>query len=690
MRKEDPTNPRIQELNREINISIRDHRQQKWLDTLNNCLPGSKKLWDTIKSISNPPKKPENQSIAFNDKHFLDPKKIANNLNRQYTPPASTKPTKSFRNLMRSTRKKTQDSPIIITPAQVLLTIKKSKASKALGPDELSPLMLKHIGLNGMSFLANLYTNVLKTSMVPKLWKVGKIVPLLKPGKPADKGPSYRPISLLSPAAKTLESLILCPLQDSATLAPHQHGFRKGRSTQTALQEISTHITDGLNRPKPRHRTVMVAIDLSKAFDTVNHEILLQDIVDLSLNSYLKRFLLSYLRGRQTYVVFRGTKSRHRKMRQGVPQGGILSPTLFNIYMSKLPNPPPDTRIVTYADDSTVLKSGPTIGPLCTDINGYLDTLNKWFADRNLLISPSKSSATVFSTWGNEKQAVLDIKIDGKAVPRVQNPCILGVTFDPLFNFGTHVKHLKEKVNNRNNILKALAGTSWGKEKETLLTTYKAIGGSLINYAAPVWSPFVSQTNWDTLQPCQNTALRIATGCVKMTDPDHLHAECKQMPVKEHCQMLSKQFLLSTTQPTHPNHSDLHNMPDPKHKKRETLKIRYAADILPLTADGITDPINLKEGLKTLHTTSVRETIANQNHNKVLQEPAPAVNSNEKSLPRRTRTILAQLRSGYSTHLESYLHRINRTGHPSDIYPQCGQEPQTTLTFSTARQTLQL
>ena len=119
-------------------------------------------------------------------------------------------------------------------------------------------------------------------------------------------------------------------------------------------------------------------------------------------------------------------------------------------------------------------------------------------------------------------------------------------------------------------------------------------------------------------------------------------------------------------------------MPDPKHKKRETLKIRYAADILPLTADGITDPINLKEGLKTLHTTSVRETIANQNQNKVLQEPAPAVNTNEKSLPRRTRTILAQLRSGYSTHLESYLHRINRTGHPSDICPQCGQEPQTT------------
>ena len=154
-----------------------------------------------------------------------------------------------------------------------------------------------------------------------------------------------------------------------------------------ALQEISDYVTDSLNRPKPRHRTVLVAIDLSKAFDTVNHDILFDDIANLPLNNYIKRFLLSYLRGRLTYVVFRGTRSRYRKMRQGVPQGGVISPTLFNLYMSKLPSPPPGMKLVTYADDSTVLKSGPVIDH-CTELSNYVDTLNQWFKDRACLSRP--------------------------------------------------------------------------------------------------------------------------------------------------------------------------------------------------------------------------------------------------------------------------------------------------------------
>ena len=182
---------------------------------------------------------------------------------------------------------------------------------------------------------------------------------------------SFHPISLLSPPAKTLESIIMSELQQSITLAPHQHGFR--RSMQMALQEISDYVTDGLNRPKPRHRTVLVAIDLSKAFDTDSFRRHRQP------PPQQQRFLLCYLRDSLTYVVFRGTRSRYRKMRQGVPQGGVLSPTLFNLYMSKLPSPPPGMKLVTYADDSTVLKSGLVIGPLCIELNNYLDTLNQCF-----------------------------------------------------------------------------------------------------------------------------------------------------------------------------------------------------------------------------------------------------------------------------------------------------------------------
>ena len=106
---------------------------------------------------------------------------------------------------------------------------------------------MKHLGPIALDYLANLYTQSINQAIVPPLWKVGRIIPLLKPGKPADQGPSFRPISLLSPLAKTLEAIVPVLLNESFTSAPHQHG----KGTATALQEITTHITNGLNCKKP-------------------------------------------------------------------------------------------------------------------------------------------------------------------------------------------------------------------------------------------------------------------------------------------------------------------------------------------------------------------------------------------------------------------------------------------------------
>jgi hypothetical protein len=224
--------------------------------------------------------------------------------------------------------------------------------------------MLKQLGPHAISFLTKIFNLCMKDSIIPSIWKTAKIIPLLKPGKPSDLGPSYRPVSLLSPAIKILEALLLPYVNEAVQLANHQHGFRKGRSTCTALQSILDHVNDGLNRGKPVHRTVSVAIDLSRAFDTVDHQILLDDIDQLNLNDYIKKFLCNYLRGRQTYVLFRNSKCSYRKVKQGVPQGGVLSPVLFNLYMSSMPSPPGKIELVSYADDSNILNTGPTIEPI--------------------------------------------------------------------------------------------------------------------------------------------------------------------------------------------------------------------------------------------------------------------------------------------------------------------------------------
>ena len=154
LRKQNPADLRIDEMSRKINISIKNHRQEKWLKQRDNCNPGSKKLWDTVKSLSDKPTQPPNQSIKFNGKNS-EPKKIAKILNRQFTPNATTM------------RKNNQESDHIIIENEVRKAIKKSKCSKSIGPDNLSPIMFKQLGPNAIRYLTDLFNCVIKQSIIP-------------------------------------------------------------------------------------------------------------------------------------------------------------------------------------------------------------------------------------------------------------------------------------------------------------------------------------------------------------------------------------------------------------------------------------------------------------------------------------------------------------------------------------------
>ena len=248
LRKNDPTNPEINVLNNNINKKIDEHKKTKWTEHLKSCDRGSKKLWKTIKNLNSPQQTTNNQGINFNNKINNNPKKMANMFNSQFTPPSNNKPSKRLRTTLRHLKNKPKNQEVNITVSQTIAAIKKSKNSKAIGPDGISPIMLKYLGLNGIRYLTRLFNISVNQSQIPTIWKVGRIIPLLKPGKPSDQGTSYRPISLLSPAAKILEAILLPEISKSLNLADHQHGFRKGRSTLTALQDISENITKGLNK----------------------------------------------------------------------------------------------------------------------------------------------------------------------------------------------------------------------------------------------------------------------------------------------------------------------------------------------------------------------------------------------------------------------------------------------------------
>ena len=339
----------------------------------------------------------------------------------------------------------------------------------------------------------------------------------------------------------------------------------------------------------------------------------------------------------------------------GVLQGGVLSPILFNFYISLLPPPPPGIHLISYADDCTSAASGVNVEETPNRINNYLSQVAAFFHERKLLLNSQKSSATLFTTWTKEVNDTLEVYIDDERVPTVKYPKILVVTFDNLQTFAKQSANVCKSVSSRNRALKALAGTSWGKDKETIVSTYKTSCRSVINCCAPVWTPFLSDTQWSKIQTRQNSALRIATGCHSITHPDHLHDETSMLPVKAHNELLTKQFLLSCHDPQHPNY-EVANREMPSRSIRSDFRI-FSGNI----ANYIPNPIyesTLSSAKNTMHRDSVRSVITSSSVNRVLGSRPPQVDPSEKSLPRETRTVLAQLRSGFSNMLKNYRARI--------------------------------
>ena len=172
----------------------------------------------------------------------------------------------------------------------VTSAIKSCRSSRAYGPDSLSIFLLENLGPLATEHLTALYNDSLKSCHIPLIWKNSLVIPIPKPGKDSSQGTSYRPISLLCPAAIVPEALVLPSINKFISLAKDQHGFR--HSTTSALLQLTTDIETGFNQRKPRHRTVCVAIDLTAAFDTVSHDTLISKIVGSSLPPAITRWLL--------------------------------------------------------------------------------------------------------------------------------------------------------------------------------------------------------------------------------------------------------------------------------------------------------------------------------------------------------------------------------------------------------------
>ncbi len=292
---------------------------------------------------------------------------------------------------------------------EVIRTVNKCSNKTSTDCDELSMNIVKHIiheVVEPFSYICNLS---FETSTFPDQMKKAKVTPIFKAGNKREFT-NYRPVSLLPQFSKIIEKLFDVRLQkfiDKHNLLNNgQYGFRSNCSTSFALMELIEEICNNLDNKK---LTVGVFIDLKKAFDTIDHNLLLQKLDFYGIRGATNDWVKSYLTNRKQFVQVDGHSSDLLDIICGVPQGSVLGPKLFILYINDLCNVSSLVKYVLFADDTNIFKSGDNLQSLCIEISNELNKISVWFNVNKLSLNVSKTHFMVFGRSKNKRTAKVTI-----------------------------------------------------------------------------------------------------------------------------------------------------------------------------------------------------------------------------------------------------------------------------------------
>ncbi|CAH1259103.1 VWDE [Branchiostoma lanceolatum] len=381
--------------------------------------------------------------------------------------------------------------------------------SKSTGPDGIPPRLLKTVAEQIAPILQTIFSQSISTGDVPEDWRTANIAPIFKKGDRTMPS-NYRPVSLTSVCGKVLEHIVhshmMKHLDTHGVLSPAQHGFRKGLSCESQLVLTLQDLANNLDHNK---QVDVAVLDFSKAFDTVPHERLLSKLEHYGISDLLQSWFRAFLTERTQRVVFDGGTSKAVRVTSGVPQGTVLGPLLFLLYINDLPSSV-DSHVRLFADDCLIYRTISTPSDaqgLQSDLDALTDWQNRW------LMSFNPSKCHILHITRKKHPILTQYSLSGEALTGVKSHPYLGVQLSDDLRWDTHINYATSKTGR---VLGVIRRNLTHCPSRVKATCYKALVRSHLEYSATVWDPYTTK-GIQAVEAVQRRAARVTLNDYRQT-----------------------------------------------------------------------------------------------------------------------------------------------------------------------------
>jgi hypothetical protein len=494
-----------------LNKILRQAERKHYHDLLQKHRTDLKSSWKVIKQVINKKQcRKINTKFIHNNTAITKPKSITEKFNDFFVnigPTLANKIPKSNITPQRYLNTRVTESiflnPVEISEVNKIITNLKNSSP---GWDGIGARIVKEVKSYLMTPLLHIFNRSFYTGVFPKEMKLANVVPIFKSGDDSIFT-NYRPVSVLPIFSKILERLMYNRLIDFINkhnlLYEYQFGFRKKYSTNMALIALVDRVSSALDNGK---NVIGLFLDFSKAFDTVDHHILLLKLQNYGIRGTAHDWLKHYLSDREQYVTYNGVKSNPARIKCGVPQGSILGPLLFLLYINDLSFVTKFSFPLLFADDSNLFFEGENISDIANNVNTDLDNIVEWLYANKLSLNIKKTHYIIFSRNKAEPSDV-DIKIKGSPIYRVYSTKFLGVFIDSKLNWKAHIDYIATKLSKCIGILNKAKSNL---PTSALVNLYYTFAYPYFIYCIHVWGN-TCVTYIDKLIKIQKKLIRIVT-----------------------------------------------------------------------------------------------------------------------------------------------------------------------------------